>query len=82
MAIVRIKPGYENIRLSRGNLVLKHYGAVTVLSRKPTFRNRKFTEAQKACQERFREAALVAKRLSVNMPPVASLMRSVLTSWC
>ena len=63
MAIVRIKPGYENIRLSRGNLVLKHYGAVTVLSRKPTFRNRKFTEAQKACQERFREAALVAKRL-------------------
>ena len=63
MAIVKLKPGYENIRLSRGNLVLKHYGTVTVLSRKPTFRNRKFTEAQKACQERFREAALFAKRL-------------------
>ena len=63
MAVVKLNPGYENIRWSKGNLVLKHYARVTVLSRKPVFRNRKFTEAQKACQERFREAALVAKRL-------------------
>ena len=63
MAVVKLNPGYENIRWSKGNLVLKHYARVTVLSRKPVFTNRRFTEAQKACQARFREAALFAKRL-------------------
>ncbi len=63
MAIVKLRPGYEHLRGAMGNLVLKHYGTKVVLTRKPVFRNRKFSTAQKACQARFREAALLASRL-------------------
>ena len=63
MAIVKLNPAFGSVRRKFGNLVLKRYDTMTVLSRKPVFRNRKFTAAQRSCQGRFREAAVYAKRL-------------------
>ena len=63
MAIVKLNSAFVSVRRKWGNLVLKRYGKMVVLSRKPVFRDRKFTASQKACQQRFREAAAFAKRL-------------------
>ena len=64
MALVKLNPMFVGIRGTVGrNMVLKHYATRIVLSRKPVFRNRIFTEAQRASQERFREATRYAKRL-------------------
>lgn len=42
---------------------MKLYGTKVVYTRRPVFRNRKFSEAQIASQERFRQAALYARAL-------------------
>jgi len=63
MATGMLNPIFESVRGKVGDLVIKQYGSKVVLSRKPVFRNRVFSEAQKASQERFREAALHAAAL-------------------
>lgn len=63
MAKVKLNPLLESIRGAIGDVVFKQYGERIILSRRPDFKNRVFSEAQKACQERFRQAALSAKRL-------------------
>ena len=44
-----------------GDHVFKRYGEEEVISRRPDFEGREWTEAQLAAQERFREAALYGK---------------------
>ena len=63
MAVADLIPLFESIHGAVGDVVLKQYGKKVVISRRPVFRNRRFSEAQKACQARFREAALFAARL-------------------
>lgn len=63
MARVRLNPIFESVRGSIGDLTVRQYGTRVVFSRKPVFRNRIFSTAQKARQERFREAALYAKQV-------------------
>ena len=63
MAIAILNPRYKHLRGAIGNIVVKHYGDKVVLTCKPVFRNRTFSPEQKACQQRFRQAALLAKRL-------------------
>ena len=63
MGIADLIPFFESIHGAVGDVVLKQYGKKVVISRRPVFRNRRFSEAQKACQARFREAALFAARL-------------------
>ena len=63
MAIARLNPVLESVRGAVGDVVFKQYGTTLVISRKPVFENRTFSPAQKACQERFRQAALFAQQL-------------------
>ena len=63
MARVTLNPASGSRRRTFGNLILKRYGDTIILSRKAVFKDRKFTGAQKACQERFREAALFAGKV-------------------
>ncbi len=63
MAQGKLNPVFENFRGTIGDMVVKQYGSKTVLSRKPVFRDRVFSEAQKASHEKFREAALYARSL-------------------
>ena len=61
MAMVNLGPMVESIRGTVGDVVFKRYGNKAVLSRKPRFENRVFSAAQRAYQERFRQAMLLAK---------------------
>lgn len=61
MARAKLNPLLESLRGAIGDVVVKQYGTKTVITRRPVFRNRRFTAAQKACQARFREAALFAE---------------------
>ena len=63
MAQGRLIPILENVRGRIGDLVVKQYGSKVVLTRRPVFRNRIFSEAQRAYQERFRQAALYVTAL-------------------
>ena len=51
-------PLFESVRGAIGEMVVKQYGNKTVLTSRPVFRNRVFSDAQKASQGRFREAAI------------------------
>ena len=61
MAKVKLNPILEGIRGQVGDLVFKRYGEGVVISRKPDFEGREWTEAQLAARERFRQAALYGK---------------------
>ena len=63
MARAKLNPIFESVRGAIGGVVFKQYGERTVISRRPVFRNRRFSEAQLGAQERFRQATLYAKRL-------------------
>ncbi len=63
MAITELIPLFVSIHGRVGDKVLKQYGTKVVISRRPVFRNRKFSEAQRAWQERFRQAVQHANRL-------------------
>ncbi len=63
MALTELIPLFVSIHGRVGDKVLKQYGTKIVISRRPVFRNRKFTEAQRAWQERFRQAVQYANRL-------------------
>jgi len=63
MAKAKLNPILESVRGTIGDMVLKQYGSRLVISRKPVWRNRTFSEAQRAEQAKFREAARYAKRL-------------------
>jgi hypothetical protein len=63
MAIVELNPMCKSRRRTYGGLVLRRYGNKVFLSCKPVFRNRRFSKAQLAAQERFRQAAFYATRL-------------------
>ena len=63
MAIAKLSPMYAGYRGAIGTLVVRQYPGRTVVSRKPVFRNRVFSPAQKARQEKFRQAARYATRL-------------------
>ena len=63
MATGEFNPLFESVRGAIGDIVVRHYGTRTVISRKPVFRNRVFSEAQKSSHERFRQATLFAQRL-------------------
>ena len=47
MATGEFNPLFESVRGAIGDIVVRHYGTRTVISRKPVFRNRVFSEAQK-----------------------------------
>ena len=61
MAKVRLNPILEQVRGQVGDLVFKRYGEGVLISRKPDFADREWTEAQVAHRERFRQAALYGK---------------------
>ena len=63
MANAKLLGIFESVRGAIGDMVVKQYGTKTVITRRPVFRNRTFSEAQKAAQEKFRQAALYAKHL-------------------
>ena len=63
MAQGKLVPILESVRGTIGDLVVKQYGSKIVITRRPVFRNRTFSEAQKGSQERFREATLYARAL-------------------
>ena len=63
MAIAILNPRHKDLRGVIGNLVVKHYGDKVVITRKPVFTNRTFSEAQKSCQDLFRQAAVFANKL-------------------
>jgi len=54
MAKVRLNPILEQVRGQVGDLVFKRYGGEVVLSRKPDYEGREWTEAQIAHRERSR----------------------------
>ena len=56
MAVSETNLFTKNFRGRVGNLILRVVGEKTVLSCMPTFTNRKWSEAQLACQDRFRKA--------------------------
>ncbi len=61
MAKVKLNPILEQVRGQVGDLVFKRYEDEVVISRKPDFEGREWTEAQLAAQEQFRQAALYGK---------------------
>ncbi len=63
MATGKVSPILENVRGAIGDLVIKQYGSKVVMTRRPVFRNRVFSEAQKARQEKFRHATAYAAAL-------------------
>ena len=63
MATGEFNPLFESVSGAIGDIVVRHYGTRTVISRRPVFRNRVFSEAQKEAHERFRQATLFAKQL-------------------
>lgn len=63
MARVKLGPLVEGARGAIGNIVLRQYVSGTIISRKPVFINRTFSEAQKASQRKFRKATMYAKCL-------------------
>ena len=63
MARAKLSPILESVRGAMGDMVWKQYRSRVVVSRKPVFRNRIFSEAQKARQEKFRQATIYAKQL-------------------
>lgn len=63
MARAKLGPMVEGARGAIGNIVLRQYVAGTIMSRKPVFINRTFSEAQKASPRRFREATVYVHRL-------------------
>ncbi len=60
MAVVQLHPMFISVRGMIGDVVVKNYGTKTVITRKPVFRTRRFTEEQKANQQKFREASRFA----------------------
>ena len=66
MAIAKLNRVFVSIQGTIGDVVFKRYGDKLVLSRKPRFENRVFSAAQKAAQERFRQAMLLAKAAGAN----------------
>ncbi len=62
-ARARLHPMFLSVRGAIGDTVFRQYGDRLVISRKPVFRDRVFSKAQKECQERFRQAARFAKQL-------------------
>ena len=61
MAIVELNRGVMSMRGAVGNMVFKHYGDKIVVTRKPQFKNRVFSPAQRDAQDKFRQAMLQAK---------------------
>ena len=65
MAKVKLNPVLEQIRGQVGDLVFKRYGDETIISRKPDMSDREPSEAQLAAQNRFRQAALYGKMVTL-----------------
>ena len=61
MASVKLNPILEQIRGQIGDLVFKHIRDKAIVSRKPNREGVTLSEAQKAQNERFRQAALYGK---------------------
>lgn len=61
MAHVKLNPVLESVRGKVGDLVFRKRNGTMFIARKPDAGNRVFTEAQKAVQERFRQAAIYGK---------------------
>jgi hypothetical protein len=61
MAKVKLNPILEQVRGQVGDLVFKRYEDEVVISRKPDYEGREWTEAQLAHRERFRQAAFYGK---------------------
>ncbi len=61
MASVSLNPVFNRMSGKLGDLVFKRYGKGTILARRPDFASREFSAAQKAVQDRFRQAAAYGK---------------------
>ena len=59
-----------------GNMVYRNYDGMSVMSRMPVFKNRKFSPAQKACQQRFGNAAAWAHKARAN-PELGAYYQSI-----
>jgi hypothetical protein len=66
MAKAKLSPMLELIRGQVGNIVFKRYGDRVIISKKPVFKNRKFTKAQKNNQARFKDASTYGKMALAN----------------
>ncbi len=58
-----------------GNMVYRNYDGMSVLSRLPVFKDRKFSKAQKACQQRFGKGTVWAHKVRAN-PELAAYYQS------
>lgn len=65
MAKVKLNPILEQIRGQVGDLVFKRYGDETIISRKPDMSDLEPSAAQLAAQNRFRQAALYGKMVTL-----------------
>ena len=61
MAHTQLNPVLINIRGKIGDLVFKRQNGGTVISKLPSFDGRESTEAQKAIQQKFRQAVIYGK---------------------
>jgi hypothetical protein len=61
-----------------GNMVFRNYDGMSVLSPRPVFKDRKFSEAQKACQQRFGKGPAWARKALAD-PELAAFYNSKAT---